>query len=79
MPDRPMHNERDGGWFQILDDLEGEILGVCDGSISLNEIVSEYLDDTDEGEEIDAEYQENIFGNVLRRLVRLYEHTLISW
>jgi len=32
MPDRPMHNEKDGGWFELIDDLEGQLLGMCDGT-----------------------------------------------
>ena len=77
MPDRPMHND---DWFPLFDEFEGEILGLCDGSIGVNDIVSQYMPDEEGDErEIDNEYQENVLGNVLRRLVRLYEYTFISW
>lgn len=82
MPSRPMHIEGDGGWFELLDELEGEILGICDGSVSVNDIVNHYLQISDEGQVAnveDVEYQEILFSNVIRRLVRLYEHSLISW
>jgi hypothetical protein len=75
-----MHNEKSDEWFPLLDELEGEILGLCDGSVGVNDMVSQYLPDDDADKAaVDNEYQENILGNVLRRLVRLYEHTFISW
>jgi len=79
MPDRPMHDERDGGWFELLDDLEGEILGVCNGKVSVNDLMNQYLAAADDDMRVDPEFQENLFGNILRRLIRLYEHSLISW
>ena len=83
MPDRPMHNEKNGGWFELLDDLEGEILGICDGTVGVSEIVTQYMqiasdDDDDDGAD-NIEFQEMLFGNIMRRLVRLYEYTFISW
>lgn len=78
MPDRPMHDERNGGWFTLLDELEGELLGICNGKVSVNDLTNEYL--TNAGDNANnQEYQEILFGNILRRLIRLYEHTLISW
>ncbi len=80
MPDRPMHNEMDGGWFKLLDDLEGQLLGVCDGSIGVNEIMNQFTSMNE-----DANYDkitdddQILVENILRRLVRLYDHTLISW
>lgn len=82
MPDRPMHDERTGGWYELLDDLEGEILGVCNGKVSMNDIMNQYLTISEEsmGESAqDEEYQEILFSNILQRLIRLYEHTLIKW
>jgi carbamoyltransferase len=79
MPDRPMHDERDGGWFTLLDELEGELLGICDGKVSVNDILNEYLTNAGDDNAIDQEYQEILVGNILRRLIRLYEHTLIGW
>lgn len=80
MPNRPMHDDRNGGWYELLDELEGELLGVCNGKATVNDIMNQYL--VDAGEEDKAktfEYQEILFGNIIRRLIRLYEHTLISW
>ncbi len=79
MPDRPMHDERNGGWFELIDELEGELLGVCSGKVSVNDIMNQYLSQADDRTAQDEEYQEILFGNILRRLVRLYEHSLISW
>lgn len=82
MPNRPMHDERNGGWYELLDELEGELLGVCNGKATVNDIMNQYLVNTD-GQEADEaktfEYQEILFGNIIRRLIRLYEHTMISW
>ena len=67
----------------MLDDLEGEILGVCNGKVSVNDIMNQYLasagEQVGEDEASSQEYQEILFGNIIRRLIRLYEHTLISW
>lgn len=80
MPDRPMHGNKNE-WFELLDELEGEILSVCDGKVSLNDIMTYYTAvDQEEalGEKNVADAQ-NILQNIVHRLVRLYEHTLISW
>ncbi|GAX09908.1 carbamoyltransferase [Fistulifera solaris] len=80
MPDRPMHGNKNE-WFELLDDLEGEILSVCDGQVSLNDIMTFYTAVEQEealGEKNVADAQ-NILQNTVHRLVRLYEHTLISW
>jgi hypothetical protein len=77
-----MHDDRTGGWYILLDELEGELLGVCSGKVSVNDIMNEYLVSAEGqvGDEVNnSEYQEILFGNVIRRLIRLYEHTLISW
>ncbi len=79
MPARPMHDDRDGGWFELLDDLEGEILGICNGKVSVNDILNEYLANAGDENAANQEYQEILVGNVIRRLIRLYEHTLIGW
>jgi hypothetical protein len=87
MPERPMHFDRDGGWFYLLDDLEGELLSICDGSANLNEILAQYTasaadDNEKEGAELDNDRVEEtqvMLQNIVHRLVRLYEHTLISW
>jgi hypothetical protein len=80
MPDRPMHSEKNE-WYELLDDLEGELLSVCDGTTTLNEIMAQYTA-TPEGqalEEKDVEEAQALLQNIVHRLVRLYEHTLISW
>ena len=88
MPSRPMHYEGKGGaggWFEILDGLEGEILASLDGKTSLNDILAEYtttLDDDNEDKRTEEErvaFAEELLQNVVARIVRLYEHTLIKW
>ncbi len=87
MPDRPMHSDKGGAWFYLLDELEGELLSICDGSANLNEILAQYTaaaagDDEGGGVEMnDARVEETqvMLQNIVHRLVRLYEHTLISW
>jgi len=85
MPDSPMHNEKEGGWFTLLDDFEGQLLGVCDGSVGVNDIFSQYYVDTIESNaenienDEEGELRDSLFGNILERLVRLYENTLISF
>lgn len=81
MPERPMHDEKDG-WFEILDDLEGQLLGLCDGTVGVNEIMTHFaVMSGEENQQFDkiTEYDQVLFENIIRRLVRLYEHTLISW
>lgn len=80
MPERPMHSERDE-YFELLDELEGEILTVCDGTNQINDIMGHYtaLPQGEELSDADLEDSQVLFENVARRLVRLYEHTLISW
>ena len=83
MPDRLMHDERNGGWFELLDELEGELLGVCNGKVGVNEIINQYLESSQEGmigEDAERiEFQEVLLSNILRRLIRLYEYSFISW
>ena len=81
MPDRPMHGSGNE-WFDLIDDLEGELLSVCDGTLTLNEIVAQYTavegEQSSLGKEDVAEAR-IILQNIVQRLVRLYEHTLVSW
>ena len=88
MPSRPMHYEGKGGtggWFEMLDGLEGEILASLDGQTSLNDILAEYTatpeDDQEDTrtEEERIAFAEELLQNVVARIVRLYEHTLIQW
>jgi hypothetical protein len=80
MPERPMHSE-ENEWFELLDELEGELLAVCDGTTTLNDIMAHYTA-ADEDESIgqpELEEAQVLLQNIVARLVRLYEHTLISW
>lgn len=80
MPSRPMHHDK-AEWFEVLDELEGELLSVCDGDITLNEIIAQYSEMA-ESEELSKERVEStqvLLQNLVHRLVRLYEQTLISW
>lgn len=83
MPSRPMHDEtKDDGWFEVLDELEAELLGICDGSVGVEDILEEYLPVVDEKESKSGEnmkFDEALFENLMQRLVRLYEHSFISW
>ena len=77
MPSRPMHG-KGNEWFELLDELEGEILSVCDGTVTLNEILAQYtMSEANTREEMEA--NQNVLQNIVHRLVRLYEHTLIGW
>ena len=80
MPARPMHNERDE-YFELIDELEGELLSVCDGTNQINDIMGHYtaVPEDEELSEADIEDSRVLFENIARRLIRLHEHTLISW
>ena len=82
MPDRPMHCERSNCWFELKDELEGEILSVCDGTVVLNDILAQYTaapNDDEENSDQAISDSQALAEETIRRLVRLYEHTLISW
>lgn len=80
MPARPMYNEREE-YFELLDELEGELLSICDGTNQINDIMAHYTATPQDEEISDSDLEESqiIFENIARRLVRLFEHTLISW
>lgn len=81
MPDRPMQNEMGGdGWFELLNDLEGNLLGVCDGMVGVNQITS-YFTAMAEEENYDkiTDADQFMVENIMQRLVRLYENTPINW
>ena len=81
MPFRPMHDEQTNAWFQLSDELEGEVLSVCDGTVVLNEILAQYTAAPENQSVSDEDVSDSqvLAENVIQRLVRLYEHTLISW
>jgi hypothetical protein len=81
MPIRPMHATGKTEWFELLDELEGELLSVCDGTVTLNDIMVQYTADSPD-ERPDEERVEDaqvLLQNIVHRLVRLFENTLISW
>jgi len=80
MPLRPMHHSK-SEWFETMDELEGELLSVCDGENTLNDILAQYtmMDEDGSVSKERMEETEMIVQNLVHRLVRLYEHTLISW
>ncbi|KAL7506996.1 hypothetical protein ACHAXN_004207 [Cyclotella atomus] len=86
IPDRPMHNEKDGGWFELIDDFEGQLLGMCDGTSTVNDMISYFSaiseeEGSEEGKKAKQFTEEDqlLVENILRRLIRLYDHTMISW
>ncbi len=84
MPDRPMHSsagKKEAEWFELMDDLEGEVLAACNGDTTLNEIMAQYttLPEGQSMEKQDVEEAQTLLQNIVHRFVRLYEHTLIKW
>ena len=83
MPDRPMHKcgGKDEGYFELLDDLEAQLLLLCDGEMDVQDMMAEYVDEEgdDENDTRSMEFQQNLFSNIMKRLTRLYEYTLIHW
>ena len=83
MPSRPMHKSggKDDGWFELLDDLEMQVLMLCDGQTDVQDMMKEYVDEEgdDENDTRSMEFQQNLFSNIMRRLTRLYEYGFISW
>lgn len=86
--DRPMHNEMDGGWFELIDDFEGQLLGLCDGKSGVNDMIGYYSAMSEDEQEKQDEEKKNeqfteedqlLVENILRRLIRLYDSTMISW
>jgi hypothetical protein len=80
MVDRPMHG-KGKEWFPLLDELEGDLLSACDGTVSLDDIMAQYTSiPTDAAiAKEDIEDARSLLQNLVHRLVRLYEHTFISW
>uniref|UniRef100_A0A7S2XJY0 Carbamoyltransferase n=1 Tax=Attheya septentrionalis TaxID=420275 RepID=A0A7S2XJY0_9STRA len=81
MPARPMHSDKGNDWFELLDELEAEILSACDGTVSVQDLMNGFLE-SNEGDLPDEEYSEfsnGLLQNIINRLVRLYEQSFISW
>ena len=80
MPNRPMYNDKDGGWFELLDDMEGQLLGICDGTVGVNEMMTQFAAmSLEENYDKITEADQFLLENIICRLVRLCEHSLISW
>ena len=86
MPGWPLHNDKDE-WYEMVDELEGELLAICDGTVMLNDILGHFTAipedeerEVDEYEKADSFSQSQaLMENLIKRLVRLYEFTFISW
>jgi hypothetical protein len=76
-----LHSPGRNEWFELLDELEGELLSVCDGSVSLNDIMAQYTAESADGyaDEARVDDAQALLQNIVHRLVRLFEHTLIRW
>ena len=81
MKERPMHHDTANSWFTLTDELEGELLSICDGTNTINDMVGYFTARSNEDEitNEDLEDGQEIFQQITRRLIRLYEHSLISW
>jgi len=81
MPDRIMHHEEKNNWFELSDELEGEILSICDGTNTVNDILAFFtMKPTEEDfDEEDVEDTNMLVQQVLSRVYRLYENTFLSW
>jgi carbamoyltransferase len=81
MPQRVLHCDEKNEWYECLDEMEGELLSVCDGTVSLNDIMAQYTTTPSEEqfEQEDIDDAEVLLQNIVHRLVRLFENTLISW
>ena len=81
MPDRIIHHEEKNNWFALTDELEGEILSICDGTNTVNDLMAYFtLKDSDEEyTDEDLEDSREIFQQITRRLIRLFEHGFLRW
>lgn len=85
MPGRPMHNEKDSdGWFTLIDELEGEVLAMCDGKTDVEQMFLRFSRMASEEEENVTEDEQKaidevMFQNIVSRLIRLFDHTFVSW
>lgn len=81
MPNRIVHHETKNEWFTLADELEGEILSICDGTNTVNDLMAYFtIKPNDEGyTEEDLEDTKEIFQQITRRLIRLFEHGFLSW
>ena len=82
MTSRAVHDDRVGGpkdskgWFETLDDMEVQVLAMCDGTNNIQDIVAKYIgynEDNDDEDDADNDgedkgkarerYQANVFTN----------------
>ena len=75
-----MHNDMNGGWFELLDDMEGQLLGIFDETVGVNEMMTEFTAmSLEENYDRITEADQFLLEIIISRLVRLHEHSLISW
>lgn len=81
MPDRIIHHESKNNWFELSDELEGEVLSICDGTNTVNDLMAYFtVKENDEGyTDEELEDSREIFQQITRRLIRLFEHGFLSW
>jgi len=81
MPDRIMHHDEKDNWHELVDELEGEILSICDGTNTINDILAFFTTKplNEEYEEEDVEDSSDLVQQVLSRVYRLHENTFLSW
>jgi predicted NodU family carbamoyl transferase len=81
MPDRLLHHESKQNWFPLADELEGEVMSICDGTNTVNDIMAYFTvkPNDEEFTQEDMEDTQEIFSQITRRLVRLFEHGFLSW
>eukprot|EP00934_Nitzschia_sp_Nitz4_P005434 Nitzschia sp. Nitz4//scaffold62_size106224//45777//48521//NITZ4_004356-RA/size106224-processed-gene-0.53-mRNA-1//-1//CDS//3329555856//5424//frame0 len=77
MPGCLTHNPNDE-WVTLSDEMEGSLLRYCDGTRTLQSIMSKFTTKDDLELLTDAEAQE-LGQRVIRSLVKMYYLTLISW
>ena len=70
-PDWTVNNEKDDGWFTLLDEFESQLLGICSGSVSVSDTLSQYYMDRTSDKEVESEeknsgIQEVLFSNTMK-------------
>lgn len=74
MPDRILHDDsKDGGWVE-LDELDVELLGMCNGENGAQEMIEALIDEDGNTADDDDTVQA-----VLNSLVKLFDFTFIYW
>jgi len=81
MPERIMHHEEKNNWFNLVDELEGEILSICDGTNTVNDVMAYFTMKNKEEEYTDEDIADSrqLVEQITSRVIRLFEHTFVSW